>query len=562
MGNQINMITSVTMAENRGFEVLGSNPGENRIEEKLKNLEISGYHMNSDPAQRDYFTKCPKCHGLLADNGLCETIKCDNCKSIINIPENSFSEIKQANLFNQTKKKNYICKYIKEFCSKISNFIPFMNNNHEYILPSYKIVTLYINEEKLANSSHAGENFSDIMNIIILPFFQFKSRMLNKDKIFVIDDVEFKVISVFPHYLTGKISSKTAIICNNFYSHTIPLNNVTLITLKKREFEANEYIISQIKNTPYPSQLCLIEGLECRINTYDLFVRNCNPKYGIITNDTNIVIINRNIEMLKSVKIAILHNDENPELNDPKNEKTIFKNLIKPFLYDGNRKFIERGDVIKISNFEIFILQAKPSTGFLVPNSTKIYLKMNMNLEECHKILNDQIEQETINENSERNNLSTSINTNFPIINENNNRLIALHERLRLLNELFANRGRLMNIINRAENIENGLFLGVDDYIQHQAVENTLRSLPVFKIDEKFIEISKNKENSKKEQFNKCIICMENYEIGDEVETLPCFHLFHKECIDKWFKSNKDSCPICKNKISNREDDYLGDFDD
>ena len=399
------------------------------------------------------------------------------------------------------------------------------------------------------------------MNIIILPFFQFKSRMLNKDKIFEIDGVEFKVISVFPHYLTGKISSKTSIICNNFYSHTIPINHITFLTLKKKENETNEHIANKIKNTPYPTQLCVIEGLECRINTYDLFVRNSNPKYGIITNETNVVVINRNIDILKNITIAILHNDENPELNDPKNEKIIFKNLIKPFLYDGNRKYIERGDTIKIKNFEIFILKAKPSTGFLSPNSTKIYIKMNYTLEECQNNVNDQIEQETINHNSERNNLS--INTNFPMINENNNnRIIALNERLRLLNELFANRGRLMNILNRTGNVDDDLYFGVDDYIQHQAVENTLQSLPVFKIDEKFIEISKKEENSKKEQFNKCIICMEDYKIGDEVETLPCFHLFHKECIDRWFKNNKDSCPICKNKISNREDDYLGDFDE
>lgn len=47
----------------------------------------------------------------------------------------------------------------------------------------------------------------------------------------------------------------------------------------------------------------------------------------------------------------------------------------------------------------------------------------------------------------------------------------------------------------------------------------------------------------------KCRICLELYEEGDEVKTLPCFHIFHSECIDKWFQFS-DECCICKNCVS------------
>ena len=97
-------------------------------------------------------------------------------------------------------------------------------------------------------------------------------------------------------------------------------------------------------NTPFPSQKSIIEGLNCRINTYDLVVRNCSPKYGIINNETNIRVINRNIETLKSITIAVLLNEENTELNNKKNNKTIFNNFIRPYFYNGNKKYIERGD--------------------------------------------------------------------------------------------------------------------------------------------------------------------------------------------------------------------------
>jgi len=46
----------------------------------------------------------------------------------------------------------------------------------------------------------------------------------------------------------------------------------------------------------------------------------------------------------------------------------------------------------------------------------------------------------------------------------------------------------------------------------------------------------------------KCRICLEHYEDGDEVKTLPCFHFFHSECIDKWFQLS-DECCICKNSL-------------
>ena len=43
-------------------------------------------------------------------------------------------------------------------------------------------------------------------------------------------------------------------------------------------------------------------------------------------------------------------------------------------------------------------------------------------------------------------------------------------------------------------------------------------------------------------------ICLESYEAGDEVRTLPCFHFFHSECIDQCLVTKK-TCPICRTSI-------------
>ncbi|GAB4854174.1 hypothetical protein Ancab_022759 [Ancistrocladus abbreviatus] len=45
-----------------------------------------------------------------------------------------------------------------------------------------------------------------------------------------------------------------------------------------------------------------------------------------------------------------------------------------------------------------------------------------------------------------------------------------------------------------------------------------------------------------------CCICLAKYVNNDELRELPCSHLFHKECVDKWLKINA-LCPLCKSEV-------------
>ena len=91
------------------------------------------------------------------------------------------------------------------------------------------------------------------------------------------------------------------------------------------------------------------------------------------------------------------------------------------------------------------------------------------------------------------------------------------------------NSGQMMNSMNDMINNVNN---GVDP--------NILNNLEVTRIG----DISKLNEENKK-----CIICLENFKEGDEGIFLPCFHLFHKDCVNEWLKSHND-CPVCKFKLT------------
>lgn len=51
------------------------------------------------------------------------------------------------------------------------------------------------------------------------------------------------------------------------------------------------------------------------------------------------------------------------------------------------------------------------------------------------------------------------------------------------------------------------------------------------------------------EEAGKCLVCMEEYQVGDAVRTLPCLHRYHRSCIDEWFGRSSE-CPICKRDIT------------
>mmetsp|Transcript_33479 Transcript_33479/g.86527 ORF Transcript_33479/g.86527 Transcript_33479/m.86527 type:complete len:501 (-) Transcript_33479:95-1597(-) len=49
-------------------------------------------------------------------------------------------------------------------------------------------------------------------------------------------------------------------------------------------------------------------------------------------------------------------------------------------------------------------------------------------------------------------------------------------------------------------------------------------------------------------EIGQCSVCLEGFVQGEQLRIMPCFHTFHKDCIDRWL-GNSQECPVCKYNI-------------
>uniref|UniRef100_A0A0E0MCH1 RING-type domain-containing protein n=1 Tax=Oryza punctata TaxID=4537 RepID=A0A0E0MCH1_ORYPU len=53
-----------------------------------------------------------------------------------------------------------------------------------------------------------------------------------------------------------------------------------------------------------------------------------------------------------------------------------------------------------------------------------------------------------------------------------------------------------------------------------------------------------------------CVICIEDYEVGDDISVMPCSygHSFHQTCLADWLARSR-FCPLCRHKLPAADDD-------
>ncbi|KZV31836.1 hypothetical protein F511_25949 [Dorcoceras hygrometricum] len=80
------------------------------------------------------------------------------------------------------------------------------------------------------------------------------------------------------------------------------------------------------------------------------------------------------------------------------------------------------------------------------------------------------------------------------------------------------------------------------DIVSHRAIvmeEPDLRMVPAMVSSIESLNITTAKEEQS------CLICLEDFDLGCQVVSMPCSHVFHEECIKTWLKSSH-YCPLCR----------------
>ncbi|CAJ2648335.1 unnamed protein product [Trifolium pratense] len=77
---------------------------------------------------------------------------------------------------------------------------------------------------------------------------------------------------------------------------------------------------------------------------------------------------------------------------------------------------------------------------------------------------------------------------------------------------------------------------------------------PFYKLQD--CKLSVCKYVSKSEEKIDCVVCLSKIKEKEEIMVLKCKHVFHRDCLDKWFrfKYNNTTCPLCRISVATIKD--------
>jgi len=197
----------------------------------------------------------------------------------------------------------------------------------------------------------------------------------------------------------------------------------------------------------------------------------------------------------------------------------------------GVKKYIERGDIFQIEDLEMFILNSLPENGFIT-NETNVIFKFGLNKEKCLEKIHNADNKFALG-----------------LINADENNSESHERRINdlLIRNLFNhsnNRNTIGNSLNSGyENANMENILLAEHFGAEQQLTTIIQTLPTLKVDDTYLKYLDSKTNE--EGMKKCVICMELFDLQEVLKTLPCFHVFHNDCITEWL-ANNNQCPICK----------------
>jgi len=359
-------------------------------------------------------------------------------------------------------------------------------------IPELRSLTLGLFREGVPGDFVPGgrTNFSTIFNFYLKPFFEGRLRCLGVGDYFKYGDAKFKVIGAFPSF--GIITENTVIRCSELLS-THSLCRVQILPI--RPSVVNEDIFERVVRPYFTSNSRhLNTGQLLYLGGQQLVVSVAQPNDGIVDNSTEFFFEGQPLEPVQNCVIIPYQEDlPTPYRFMDRNMfiQEMLDSYIMPYL-QGFRRVIYYGQEINIDGVHFKVYECNPSSGVVVDTTWVTY-------------------------------------------------------------EGFIARRSLEGFMdmNRGNAVDDPMFLLARQMMQLQEIMEGMGQAQIPGASPELIESlpTHTIENIPDDpEAAKCMVCLSQYEVGETVRTLPCFHRFHTSCVDEWLSRNK-LCPICKTSI-------------
>jgi hypothetical protein len=80
------------------------------------------------------------------------------------------------------------------------------------------------------------------------------------------------------------------------------------------------------------------------------------------------------------------------------------------------------------------------------------------------------------------------------------------------------------------------------------AIQRSLEDGELKKDDSISLSVCGERYDAEVREISGCSICLDDFSGDDEISTLECGHIFHKDCVVNWGKYRQD-CPMCRAKV-------------
>lgn len=385
--------------------------------------------------------------------------------------------------------------------------------------------------------------------------------------------IDFKVVACHPP--TGLITPETRIRCMDPPLHALNtlrkihvLPTAASLSWRRERPDSKQLFMDYLRPFFSSATRHLMLGETFMANGVQFKVIACVPSDGVVDRETEIFTEGEPLPDLERVHILPIYETlPNREKNITPEER--FVRYLEPY-FSGRSQILAKDDELIIDGVTWRVVAAEPEKG-IVTNNTQIYAEGSPIRAEDLRQAQLQQDEELARQLQRQEALASGFPMFFPspglrgpaggpeelrrrlaeILvmmppNDPHRPLIQrLHDQMALLPHMPAHAidRNFISLLRAVQQLSSGLAAS------HQgASQQDIDALPTRVFDKPPAAVADEKEKEKHKDILTCMVCLCEYEQGDVLRTLPCFHSYHRDCIDKWLIENK-KCPICKTPI-------------